>query len=92
MLSTKTVGNVNQASHYFLGHDNYYTQDSELALARSGWWGKGAQTLQLEGQVDAALFTQLLKGRLPDGQQLGLKIGDGIKYRAGFDLAFSAPK
>lgn len=92
MLSTKTVGNVDEAKHYFLGHDNYYTQENDLAKECSAWWGKGAQSLHLEGSIDSQLFTQLLKGQLPDGQQLGLKINNDIKHRAGFDLTFSAPK
>ena len=92
MLSNKIVGNPNQAQHYFLGHDNYYTQDDELAKERSGWWGRGAESLGLSGPVENQQFLQLLKGQLPDGQQLGVKQGDEIKHRPGFDLTFSVPK
>ena len=92
MLSTKIVGNVNQAKHYFLGHDDYYTKENELAKTCSEWWGKNSKELGLKGQVDASLFTELLKGKLPDGQQLGIKVDGEFKHRAGFDLTFSAPK
>lgn len=101
MLSTKVVGNSGQAQHYFLGHDNYYTkeysessklQEKDLAKERSEWWGRGAKELVLSGQIEASVFTQLLKGHLPNGEQLGLKVNGEIKHRPGFDLTFSAPK
>jgi conjugative relaxase-like TrwC/TraI family protein len=42
--------------------------------------------------VDKALFTELLKGKLPDGSDL-TRIQDGVnKHRPGYDLTFSAPK
>ncbi|CAN5419829.1 hypothetical protein BH10PSE19_BH10PSE19_00020 [soil metagenome] len=92
MLSTKVVGNAAQAQHYFLGHDNYYTEENTLANERSEWWGKGACELGLTGTVNTERFTELLKGRLPDGEQLGLKVENEIKHRPGFDLTFSVPK
>src|SRR5262245_30494610 len=92
MLSTQAIKNVGQASHYFLGHDNYYTEENTLGKDRSQWWGKGAKTLNLSGAIDSELFTQLLKGTLPTGDQLGKIEGGAIKHRPGFDLTFSAPK
>lgn len=92
MLSTKTVGNVKQAQHYFLGHDNYYKEEDTLAKDRSSWWGKGAQALGLSGTIDSDRFTELLTGVLPDGQQLGKKVNHEHQHRPGFDLTFSAPK
>ncbi|MFM2839116.1 MobF family relaxase, partial [Klebsiella pneumoniae] len=42
--------------------------------------------------VDKALFTELLKGKLPDGSDL-TRIQDGAnRHRPGYDLTFSAPK
>lgn len=42
--------------------------------------------------MDKALFTELLKGKLPDGSDLS-RIQDGMnKHRPGYDLTFSAPK
>ena len=92
MLSTKPVKNVEQASHYFLGQDNYYTEDNTLAQERSGWWGKGAETMGLSGHVDPQSFTELLKGHLPNGEQLGKKVDGELIHRPGFDLTFSVPK
>lgn len=92
LLSTKPVKNVQQASHYFLGQDNYYTEDNTLKQERSRWWGKGAETMGLSGFVDPERFTELLKGHLPNGQQLGKKIDGELLHRPGFDLTFSVPK
>jgi conjugative relaxase-like TrwC/TraI family protein len=91
MLSTEAIGNASQAKHYFLEQDNYYIEDRE-AKERSDWWGKGAKALELSGEVDAEVFTTLLKGQLPHGQQLGVKLEGDIKHRPGFDLTFSVPK
>lgn len=90
MLSTQNISTSQQASHYFLGADNYYTQEN--AKEHSHWWGKGAETLGLSGSVEPEKFSDLLEGKMPDGQQLGLKEGDKITHRPGFDLTFSVPK
>jgi conjugative relaxase-like TrwC/TraI family protein len=42
--------------------------------------------------VDKQVFTELLKGKLPDGSDL-TRMQDGVnKHRPGYDLTFSAPK
>lgn len=92
MLSTNPIGNPSQAKHYFLGHDNYYSENDTLAKERSEWWGKGAKALDLSGPIDTQQFLELLKGHLPDGQQLGKKVDNTIEHRPGFDLTFSVPK
>ncbi len=92
MLSTQAIKNIGHASHYFLGHDNYYTEEQTLSKDRSQWWGSGAQALGLSGTIDSELFTQLLKGKLPTGKQLGKVEDDSVKHRPGFDLTFSTPK
>lgn len=90
MLSSSVIKNSGQASHYFSEKDNYYTQ--EEGFDQSEWWGKGANKLSLSGKVDDKQFTELLQGKLSDGEQLG-KIVDGVlKHRPGWDLTFSAPK
>jgi conjugative transfer relaxase protein TraI len=90
MLSSSTISNVSQASHYFSEKDNYYTQDE--GFLHSEWWGKGAADMQLSGQVADLHFSQLLAGRLPNGEQLGKMVDGVIKHRAGWDLTMSAPK
>lgn len=90
MLSSSTIKNVSQASHYFSEQDNYYTQDE--GFLHSEWWGKGAADMQLSGQVADLHFSQLLAGHLPNGEQLGKMVDGVIKHRAGWDLTMSAPK
>jgi conjugative transfer relaxase protein TraI len=91
MLSTESIKNANQARHYFLGEDNYYTKEND-ATEKSQWWGKGAVLLGLKGEVNPLTFTELLQGKLPNGQQLGVIQNNKLKHRPGFDLTFSVPK
>ena len=92
MLSTKVIGSVSQAAHYFFEKDDYYTKESGLDEKPSIWYGKGAEKLNLQGEVDKKDFSKLLSGKLPNGEQVGLKKNGEISHRAGFDLTFSAPK
>ena len=92
MLSTQPIKNTEQAAHYFLEKDNYYTEGNSLAQEQSHWWGRGAKALGLSGSVDSKQFTTLLQGHLPNGQQLGKKVDGEILHRPGFDLTFSVPK
>ena len=86
MLSIANVRTAGGAANYFAA-DNYYTRaDAD----RSGeWLGKGAQTLDLEGRIEARQFEAVLKGLLPDGSRVG---SDNRVHRAGTDLTFSMPK
>ncbi|NNM76376.1 conjugative relaxase [Sphingomonas sp. ID1715] len=86
MLSVANVRTAGGAANYFAA-DNYYTRaDAD----RSGeWLGKGAQTLGLEGRIEARQFEAVLKGLLPDGSRVG---SDNRVHRAGTDLTFSMPK
>lgn len=93
MLSTKPITHAAKATHYFLGHDNYYTEHQTLAQERSQWWGSGAKSLELSGKtVDPKEFTRLLEGHLPNGEQMGKMVDGQLRHRPGFDLTFSAPK
>ncbi|CAM4390458.1 MAG: ATP-dependent RecD-like DNA helicase [Legionellaceae bacterium] len=92
MLSVKPIESVQQAAHYFYEQDNYYLKDAPEIENSTAWFGKGAETLGLQGEVSKEAFISLLEGKLPDGQQLG-KIADGkVEHRPGTDLTFSAPK
>ena len=86
MLSVANVRTAGGAANYFAA-DNYYTRaDAD----RSGeWLGKGAQTLGLEGRIEARQFEAVLKGLLLDGSRVG---SDNRVHRAGTDLTFSMPK
>ncbi len=86
MLSVGSIGSASGASDYYAA-DSYYTQ-GELS-EHSEWAGKGAEALELKGNVDAKTFEAILSGKLPNGETISHGLG---KHRPGFDLAFSAPK
>lgn len=90
MLSSSPIKNVRQASHYYSQKDNYYTR--EKGLEQSEWWGKCAKQFQLSGQVEGKQFLELLQGKLPNGEKLGIVVEGVMKHRPGWDLTFSAPK
>lgn len=85
MLSVASVRSAGGAANYF-AKDDYYV--GEHASEVSGWGGRGAVELGLVGEVEKQVFEDLLKGKLPDGEQ----VGDPEKRRAGIDLTFSMPK
>lgn len=90
MLSTSIIKNVDQAAHYFSKQDNYYTR--EEGFEQSEWCGRGAEKLNLHGQVDGKTFTSLLLGKMHNDEQIGKMVDGEIKHRPGWDLTFSAPK
>lgn len=88
MMSIATVKSAGSAGNYYTDKDNYYV----LGSMDERWAGQGAEQLGLQGNVDKAVFTQLLEGRLPDGADLSRIQDGGNKHRPGYDLTFSAPK
>lgn len=89
MMSIGSVKSAGSAGNYYTDKDNYYV----IGSMEERWQGKGAEALGLDGKaVDKAVFTELLKGKLPDGSDL-TRMQDGEnKHRPGYDLTFSAPK
>ncbi|WP_300002335.1 conjugative transfer relaxase/helicase TraI [uncultured Cedecea sp.] len=88
MLSISQVKSAGGAASYYTDKDNYYV----IGSMDERWQGKGAEALGLDGKVDKQVFTDLLKGKLPDGSNLS-RMENGVnKHRAGYDLTFSAPK
>uniref|UniRef100_Q0HXX9 TrwC protein n=1 Tax=Shewanella sp. (strain MR-7) TaxID=60481 RepID=Q0HXX9_SHESR len=87
MMSPKAIKSASQAGHYF-EKDDYYVD----GLSPSEWFGDGAETLGLSGDVDRETFKFLLEGQLPDGQRLGTVRDGEWKHQPGIDLTFLAPK
>ena len=85
MLSVASVRSAGGAATYF-AKDDYYV--GEHASEVSGWGGLGAAEMGLAGEVEKQVFEDILKGKLPDGEQ----VGDPDRRRAGIDLTFSSPK
>ncbi len=78
---------------------SYYARDGQVReddlehRLASGWCGKGARTLGLEGPVDAEPFQAVLEGHVPGtGLRLGSIRKGQHRHRPGIDLVFSAPK
>ena len=93
MLSIKPVKSAAGAAKYYNAEDNYYLSDKESLDQASGWYGKGALTLGYSGLIEREAFISLLNGKLPSGQQLGIKNEKGeIVHRPATDITFSAPK
>ena len=94
MLSIGALSSAAQGASYY-ERDGYYAKDDPEHRDASGWAGKGAEELGLEGPVDPAVFRAVLEGKVPDGSgtELGRRGKDGeILHRPGRDLTFSAPK
>ena len=78
---------ANIARYYTVG--DYYTKGAD---EHSEWGGRIATELGLEGEVDPAVFKELLAGKVGD-QQLGRRRKDGnIQHHPGWDFAVNAPK
>ena len=93
MLSIKPITNAASAASYYSARDNYYLSDQSELVDASQWYGRGAEILGLSGVVSPDRFLQLLEGRLPSGQQLGIIDKNGaLQHRPATDLTFSAPK
>ena len=88
MLSSSNLKS-GQADSYF-EQDDYYSQEEGPGGSR--WLGKGAEELGLSGGVDKEDFSQVLKGRSPEGKLLFSREVDQKKRRAATDFTFSAPK
>lgn len=74
--------------------DDYYL-DARTAPGR--WYGRGAETLGLQGDVASPVFRNIFAGFAPDGSALvqnagRLRRGDQPGHSPGWDLTFSAPK
>ena len=91
MLSLSPVTNPTKAGSYFEA-DNYYAKNDPEAKSMSAWFGKGAETLGLTGEIEQKTFVELLNGKIPNGQHLGRLQEGKNEHRSGYDLTFSAPK
>lgn len=93
MLTIKAITSAASASQYYSAKDNYYLTDVDTLDESTCWYGKGAKDLNLSGTVEPDLFLQLLEGRMPSGQQLGIVNKDKeIEHRPATDITLSAPK
>lgn len=85
MMTLSTIGGD---ATYYSGAENY-----EIIHDDTGkWFGNGAETLGLRGDITPATLDAILRGHLPDGSRL-TRLKDGAESnRPGIDLTFGAPK
>jgi len=93
MLSLYPLKNAKEAGQYYMEQDNYYLSEKD-PMELSYWQGKGAAILGLSGAVKPEDFLNMLEGKLPNGEVLGIILNkEGQRqHRPGTDLTFSAPK
>ena len=90
VLSIKPIGSSTQeVSYYALLGADYYAAPNEPP---GEWWGRGAKSLGLEGQVDSVAFQNLLRGFHPSGRRALVQNAGKRNRRAAFDLTFSLVK
>ena len=77
------------AGRYYTEHlPSYYLNGDEPP---GRWWGRGADRLGLQGEVDPDAFLAVMAGHDPaTGRDLGRRFGEGSVR--GYDATFSAPK
>jgi len=76
---------------YFAKEDYYLPGDPDHQKCTS-WYGSGAKELGLEGVVNSEESKNILEGRLPNGQVIGVQKGSKIVHDPGRQFSFSAPK
>jgi len=90
MLSIAILKNADAVVAYF-EKDNYYAKDDPQAQQYSQWFGRGAEQLNLEGNISKDDFVNLLEGYVGD-KRLGRNVDGNWEHTPGWDLTFSAPK
>ncbi|MCU0537493.1 MAG: relaxase domain-containing protein [Hydrococcus sp. Prado102] len=90
MMSLKVI-TPKQGEKYYQ-KENYYSK--EESKQNSSWYGRGAEKIGLQGNVEGENFSKLLHGSLPNGEKFRTRppTHDKYKERAGIDCTFSAPK
>jgi conjugative relaxase-like TrwC/TraI family protein len=91
MLSIGNISSAKGAAKYYTRAD-YYSKEEPNVDIKSSWYGKGAESLGLSGEVDMEMFSKLLQGNLPNGENLGRMLGGEFVHKPGWDLTFGAPK
>ncbi|WP_273034297.1 MobF family relaxase [Spongiibacter tropicus] len=88
MMTMCKIKSSHQAANYY-EEDDYYKEGGK---APSEWYGKGAEALGLSGEVEFGQLVQMLEGRLPNGERVGVEKKGEWVHAPGFDVTFSACK
>lgn len=94
VVSITNISPTHGSGYY--AQEGYTLEDKNSQTVRqsSSWYGKLAQSVGVDGQINSQIFSDLLHGRSPNGETLVKKdhLAKGAKARAGIDLTTSAPK
>jgi len=86
-----SAASASSAAHYYEGlarRDEYYTEGKEPP---GQWYGRGAETMELTGEVKDGELLKGFQGLHPaTGEQLAANAGE--QHKPGYDFTFSAPK
>src|SRR3984957_8562669 len=75
--------------HIAPGDGRYYSEENAQQM-KGVWHGRGAEMLQLSGEVRQEDFFRLCDNLTPDGEQLTLRNKDDRRVMT--DLTFDVPK
>lgn len=95
MLTHDNIRTASEGVDYYSKCQIIYSDGSKEVL--SGWYGKGAQALGLDGEVNMEQFRKILEGEINyEGKkiELGIKNNnyDKLIHAPGTDFTFAAPK
>lgn len=89
VLTMKDLKSGGLDKYHFEGADDYYAKEGESRQ----WQGGACEILGITGDIDQAVYSDLLRGKLPGvDQQLRLSSRDDSKLRVGIDFEFAPPK
>jgi len=93
LVMSKGALSAQQAESYYeekYSQDDYYTETQRVA---GQWFGSGAASLGLSGEVATEDFRAVLRGNLPATGEVLIYAANGqAERRAGWDATFNAPK
>src|ERR1700730_1290837 len=93
LVMSKGALSAAQAETYYeekYVHDDYYSEEQRVV---GEWFGRGAQTLGLSGEVASEDFRAILRGQRPSNGEVLVHNANGCtERRAGWDATFNAPK
>jgi conjugative relaxase-like TrwC/TraI family protein len=93
LVMSRGALSAGQAETYYeekYSQDDYYTEEYRVA---GQWFGQGADSLGLSGEVAPEDFRAILRGQRPDSAEVLVRNANGrTERRAGWDATFNAPK
>ncbi len=93
LVMSKGALSAGQAETYYeekYVHDDYYSEEQRVV---GEWFGRGAEALELSGEVASDDFRAVLRGQRPSSGQVLVPNANGrTERRAGWDATFNAPK